>query len=238
VADAIGLIERLELGPVDLVGQSMGGLHAFVIAARRPDLVRRLVVVEAWPSPDPIGRRRVRDWFTSWPIPFADAESARTFLGGEAAWADEWLSGMDWCPDGLRPLFDLAAVLAVLDEPPRDWWKEWERVRCPTLIVAGEHGSIPHADLQDMVRRLPGTKVSVVPEAGHDLHVERPDAWRLAVEPFLTAQESAGAAWRSGAQQGAVQDDLDGDGRCRRVFGGDPKNPRRAEVIRGIFGNL
>jgi pimeloyl-ACP methyl ester carboxylesterase len=38
--DTAGLIEALELGPVHLVGASMGGMIAQVLAARRPDLIR------------------------------------------------------------------------------------------------------------------------------------------------------------------------------------------------------
>ena len=43
--DAAGLIEALELGPVHLVGASMGGMVAQVLAARRPDLVRSLTSI-------------------------------------------------------------------------------------------------------------------------------------------------------------------------------------------------
>jgi pimeloyl-ACP methyl ester carboxylesterase len=38
--DAAGLIEMLELGPVHLVGASMGGMVSQMLVARRPDLVR------------------------------------------------------------------------------------------------------------------------------------------------------------------------------------------------------
>ncbi|MCZ4551066.1 alpha/beta fold hydrolase [Gordonia rubripertincta] len=46
-ADVIAVLTHLELGPVELVGWSLGGLTAFRIASSRPDLVRRLVLVSS-----------------------------------------------------------------------------------------------------------------------------------------------------------------------------------------------
>src|SRR5271166_2589589 len=45
--DAIAAIEHLQEGPMTLIGQSMGGVHALIAAARRPDLCRALIVIEA-----------------------------------------------------------------------------------------------------------------------------------------------------------------------------------------------
>jgi pimeloyl-ACP methyl ester carboxylesterase len=69
VADMIAFIERLDAGPVDLMGHSRGGHIAFRVAQRRPDLLRRLVLAEpggecdasldpaATPGPSPLAVR-------------------------------------------------------------------------------------------------------------------------------------------------------------------------------------
>ena len=46
VADTIGFIEALGVGPVDLMGHSRGGHIAFRMAQQRPDLLRRMVLAE------------------------------------------------------------------------------------------------------------------------------------------------------------------------------------------------
>src|SRR5271165_4478424 len=46
VADVIAFIERLDAGPVDLMGHSRGGHIAFRVAEQRPGLLRRLVLAE------------------------------------------------------------------------------------------------------------------------------------------------------------------------------------------------
>ena len=45
VDDVIAFIEKLNLGPVDLMGHSRGGHVSFRVAQRRPDLLRRLTAI-------------------------------------------------------------------------------------------------------------------------------------------------------------------------------------------------
>src|ERR1039458_57791 len=62
--------------PLFLVGQSVGGIVAFVAASRRPEIVRALVVVEAAPTgPHPEAPARISGWLDSWPSPFSSAFS-------------------------------------------------------------------------------------------------------------------------------------------------------------------
>jgi pimeloyl-ACP methyl ester carboxylesterase len=188
VDDVVAVIERLGLGPAVLVGQSMGGLNAFLVAARRPDLVRALVVVEASPGgPNPQVPERVGAWLDSWPVPFPTLADAKAFFGGDTLSAQTWLEVLEEHPDGYRPLFrreDMVSSMA--DTAERDYWGEWSRVRCPALVVVGERGFVPQDDVAEMARRVASARGALVPEAGHDLHLERPHAWRELAEAFLS----------------------------------------------------
>lgn len=187
VDDVVAVIQRLGLGPVLLVGQSMGGLNAFLAAARRPDLVRALVVVEASPGgPDPKVPERVGAWLDSWPVPFPTLADARAFFGGETLYAQTWLEVLEEHPDGYRPLFrrgDMVASMADVAE--RDYWAEWGRVRCPAVVVVGGRGFVSQDDAEEMARRVASARVVSVPGAGHDLHLARPRAWREVADAFL-----------------------------------------------------
>src|SRR5260370_4548842 len=52
-ADAIELIEKLRLAPAHFVGLSMGGMIGMRLAARRPELVRSLALLETSADPEP-----------------------------------------------------------------------------------------------------------------------------------------------------------------------------------------
>jgi pimeloyl-ACP methyl ester carboxylesterase len=159
VADAAFVVERLGLRPAVVVGQSLGGLTALSLAARRPELVRGLVLVEA--SPDG-GGPEVEDAvsaFTAalreWPVPFASRAEAEAFFterfGGRLA-GEAWASGLERREDGWWPRFDLAVMArmlrAAIAEPS---WDEWERVACPTLVVRA-------GTVEPRIKRRPGVQ--------------------------------------------------------------------------------
>lgn len=184
VDDVFAWLDSLELGEASLVGQSFGGLVAFLAAASRPDRVTSLIVAEASPTPDPGAVPRVRRWLESWPVPFADTETALRFFGGDSVWARAWVGGLERRADGLWPRFDQATMLETLRASASGHWDAWDSVRCPTLIVRGEHG-LALAEAKEMARRHGDAVVETVAGAAHDVHLERPAEWRGILERFL-----------------------------------------------------
>ena len=100
------MIEQLNLGPVILIGQSLGGNLAFLVAARRPDLVHGLVVAEASPEADPegIAAEGMRRWLEGWPTPFPSREAAMDFLNGTSLYASAWADGLEHRSGGWWPV--------------------------------------------------------------------------------------------------------------------------------------
>ena len=74
VADAVFVIEQLELAPVALIGQSLGGNTAMLAAAERPDLVAALVLAEAGPAEDPVAPAAVEEALLRWQDPPFDVD--------------------------------------------------------------------------------------------------------------------------------------------------------------------
>ncbi len=180
-ADVAALFEALELGAVTLIGQSMGGLVAMLTAARHPDLVRALVLVEAADGePDPETPRRIERWLASWPLPFASRAEAAAFLGGGPVGAG-WAAGLEEREDGWWPRFEPDVMVRSIER----WDPRWDHVACPALVVRAENGIITAADAAEMTRRRPGTRVVTVAGAGHDVHLEAPEAVRDAITEFL-----------------------------------------------------
>lgn len=184
VADTVFVVEALQLGPVMLVGQSLGGDTALLMAAERPDLVRALVVAEAGPAErDEAAVAEVKDALAAWPVPFPSREAAVTFFGGVEAWAD----GLESRDGGWWPRFDVDVMVETLREAvSRSYWREWASIRCPALVVRAGNGTLCAADAQAMVDRLPHARLVEIAGAGHDVHLDRPTEWRDALGDFLS----------------------------------------------------
>ena len=71
-ADALAILDRLGIERAAVVGHSMGGLHSINLAARHPERVQALVIVDASPEPLPQGAERAQRLLTGRPARFAD----------------------------------------------------------------------------------------------------------------------------------------------------------------------
>ncbi|SDL12987.1 alpha/beta fold hydrolase [Streptomyces indicus] len=185
-ADAVAVVEELGLGPVLLVGQSLGGHTALLTAAERPELVRALVLVEAVPGDASPGTpKEIAAWLDSWPVPFPSREAAAAFFGGGPAGA-AWAAGLEEGAGGLYPRFERDAMVGSLAEiGARSFRGEWLKVRCPVLAVFGQSGFVAPEDAEDMLARRPGTRAVSVLGAGHDVHLDRPEVLCRVLREFV-----------------------------------------------------
>jgi pimeloyl-ACP methyl ester carboxylesterase len=184
VGDCAATIRFVGLGPVTLVGQSMGASTAMLTAAAHPGLVRRLVIIEGSPDgpddpdPDPDGAREIGASLKAWPVPFPDPATARRFFESKGLDPDAWTEGLETRADGLWPKWDADTLVACMaDLQSRNYWLQWRCIRVPTLVILGEHGIFPPAHGEDIVRQLPGSTLVTVPNAGQDVHLDAPNAW-------------------------------------------------------------
>ena len=107
----------------------------------------------------------------------------------EAAWDK-------FCRDSLRPLpdgqwtlhYDPGLALSAKSAAATDSWEEWERIRCPVLLVWGLKSKILVSETVERMRRTgPPTTVHEVPYAGHCPRLENAEQIGV-VEAFLTAR--------------------------------------------------
>jgi pimeloyl-ACP methyl ester carboxylesterase len=140
-----------------LVGHSLGGLLAARVAARRPELVERLVLI----APAGGGRRSL----IGHTLPLA-----RTLAQVGPRFAPRLVH------DALRagPLGLWTGVRAALGADLRT---ELAAVRAPTLVVWGEH--------ERLVPVVETDRIAVVPGAGHVPMVDRPDEVSRLLREFL-----------------------------------------------------
>jgi pimeloyl-ACP methyl ester carboxylesterase len=181
VTDAVAAIEQLELAPVALIGQSLGGHTAFLVAAERPDLVRGLIVAEASPASEDAGKAaELEAALSSWPAKFPSVEAVEAFFGGDTPRGRAWARNLD----GLGPSFDVDVMVRAIAAASEARWEEWRSIDSPTLVVRGARGEVSEDRAAEMTRSLPCSTVVTLP-GGHDVHLDAPEAWRSTVSDFL-----------------------------------------------------
>lgn len=199
MADAVAEVLG-EWGPAHVVGHSMGGKVAMVLALRHPDLVDRLVIVDIAPSDSvdedgdgagefehllgslaavdlaTVHRRSDADDQLKEPIPNT---TVRSFLlqnlraGGSLDDSGyTWQANLDLLRRDLPAIGAFPHLDAVFDHP--------------VLWVAGDRSDyIQEKHRAEMERLFPATRLVTIKGSGHWVHSEQPVAFVSALRVFL-----------------------------------------------------
>lgn len=176
-------------GPIDVVGHSMGGKAAMMLALTRPDLVRSLVVADI--APVAYGHSQI-------PLIHAMRDLDLTGLSARSQ-ADARLA--DAVPDPGTRAF-LLQSLDLKADPPR--WKlnldvlETEMARItgwpeisgcfdgPVLFLSGAESTYLRPDHRATIKALfPAARFAKLPGAGHWLHADKPREFEGTLHAFL-----------------------------------------------------
>ncbi|NUO98493.1 MAG: alpha/beta hydrolase [Nonomuraea sp.] len=174
-----------EGGPSDLVGFSLGAVVAAGLAARRPELVRRLVLIAGWThADDPRLRLGLRTWAR---LAATDPESfaaygplvgfSPAFVGGLG---EEGLKGLlaGEAPPGTVRQIELDLRVDIRDLLPK--------ITVPTLVIgcAQDH-LVPVEHARALHAALPGSQYAEL-DSGHVVLHERPDEVTALIRDFVT----------------------------------------------------
>lgn len=189
-----------------VVGMSLGGLTALCLATDRPDLVRRLGLVDITPGTDHakaepivafVTAHQEFDSFAAILAHTMEHNPSRTESSlrrgvlhnasqrEDGTWAWRWDPGRDWKRDG-----DDADEQP--DEPADrapDFGALWDRVSALAgpvhLWLGGAWSVVGDEDVEEFRRRLPGVAVTTVEGAGHSIQGDRPLEMAALLEGLL-----------------------------------------------------
>lgn len=183
VADTLGLLQQLDIQRVIIIGTSMGGLMAMLMAAARRDLIAGVVLNDIGPEVDPRGLARIQGYVgkTAPVNNWEDAAATVKELNG-IAFPD--YENADWLRMA-RQLYreNAAAVPELAYDPaiskpisadtaaavPPDLWPLFETLRgIPTLALRGALSDILSVEcFAEMLKRLPEMRAVEIPGRGH-----------------------------------------------------------------------
>lgn len=189
--DAVALIESLDIGPVHLVGLSMGGFVAMRVAARRPDLLRSLTLLDtactaetAINLPKYWGLNFIAQLFGIGSVidPVMQSLFGQTVLkdparsADVAAWRQTLLGNRRTVVRAMRGVMSRKSVV-----------REMTRITVPTLIMVGEEDrATPPAKSEQLHALIRGSTLVRIPLAGHSAPVEQPTFVSETLASFLT----------------------------------------------------
>lgn len=193
VDDLIGLLEHLKVSDAVVCGLSVGGLIAQGLYARRPDLVKALILCD-----------------TAHKIGTADMWAARIAAIEE--------SGLDGIVDGVmerwftpafresdsslpgyrnmmlrQPVEGYTGTCAAIRDA--DYTAAGGEIAVPTLCVVGDQdGATPPELVLSLAKLIPRARYEVIKDAGHIPCVEQPEMLTTIIEAFLAPVISGEAA--------------------------------------------
>ncbi len=180
-ADTVGLLDALSIPRAHVVGVSMGGMVAQVLAARQPQRVASLVsIMSSTGNPQrriAFGKRRALRAILRPPPPPEDIPATVAHL--ERVFAAIGSPGFQQDPVSLRRHFEDVArrglyregtarqLLAVLGSGDRR--ELLRRITAPTYVIHGaDDPLVPMAAGIDTARCIPHARLEVIPGMGHD----------------------------------------------------------------------
>lgn len=180
-----------------VVGMSLGGMVTMALASRHPELVDKLVTVDVTPGVTRAKAKHIHDFvagpqdFPSFAeifertVQFNPTRSASSLRRGIIHNALRKSDGSwQWRYDRRGP-----APGADVSKPtsPTDLWSDVEAIVADHLLVrGGADGSVvDDEDVAELAKRRPASRVVVVPDAGHSIQGDQPEALAEIVADFV-----------------------------------------------------
>lgn len=181
--EAASLIHELRLTKYVLVGHSMGGKVAQLLASRHPAGLAGLVLVApAAPTPTRFPEEARQQQIHAYDnrdtvlktIAFLSARTPAPEIVEQIV--EDSLSGTNEA----KLAWPTSAIL-------EDISADVPRIEVPTLVLAGEHDHLDSVEQhrREILARIPNSRLAIIPDSGHLIPIDEPVRLARAIEPFV-----------------------------------------------------
>lgn len=186
----ISLLDARNQEQVAFCGCSMGGYILLALLARFPDRVGAAVLANTRASADSPAivenRRRQAAMVLESGVPPLIDEMLPKLLSENARMQDALVARVRAIMESASPHWTAALLNAMARRP--DSLALLPTIACPTLIVTGDRDELtPPADARILHEGIRGSRLAIVPDAGHLTNMEQPDVFTTLLREFLTS---------------------------------------------------
>jgi len=188
-ADLADVVETLN-GPVDVIGHSMGGKAAMMLALLHPEHVGRLLVADIAPVSYTHSQIQFIEAMRKVDLMAlsrrSDAETQLAAAGVDPALQSFFTQSLDIPNKRWRLNLDvLADQMSLILSFPEGLTENWTK---PALFLSGAQSDYVKAEYRPQIKSLfPAARFAKIPGAGHWLHAEKPREFEAAARAFFNA---------------------------------------------------
>ncbi|MBN7813813.1 alpha/beta fold hydrolase [Algoriphagus pacificus] len=178
--DAFQLIKKLVNGPVHFAGLSMGGFIGMRLAARHPEIIKSLVLLETSANAEPVENlpkyktlNSIVKWFgvlspvatKVMPIMFAESWLMNPLNKMEVdRWKKEMMGNKKSVTGPVEGVIERKGIEGEL-----------KYITCPTMIIVGDEDVATKPEKAKFIQMgIPKSKLHIIPGAGHSSCIEKP----------------------------------------------------------------
>lgn len=191
--DAVALIEKLGGKPVIFAGLSMGGFVGMRLATRKPELIKKLILLETTADPEPAENvpkykmlNRIVKYIGFWPVvsKVMQIMFGQKFLNDPDR-AEERKYWINQLKSNNRKGISKAVDGVIYRKGIAD---EIHNISCPTLIMVGDQDVATKPEKAQKIHSLiKNSKLIVFEGGGHTSSIEEPDIYNREIEKFLNS---------------------------------------------------
>jgi pimeloyl-ACP methyl ester carboxylesterase len=163
--DHAELLKKLNIGPVDVVGHSDGGIITLLLAIRHPTLVKKVVSSSPNLRPDPTA---LFPWFVDG-VRARSQDAAAKLKAGDTT--------QDWK--------NRKRVLDLMLEEPHIPLTDLKQITAPVLVMGADSDIMPLSHLVEIYSNIPQAQLFIMPGATHRMTRDEFDAWSATISRFL-----------------------------------------------------
>jgi len=182
VADAVAVLDALQIDRVHMVGLSLGGMMGFGLGILHPQRVASLVLCDARADAPPAFaapwdermQTALREGCASLAVSTTERWFGKAFLEARPDVAEQFRAGVS--ATSVEGMVGCARAIQRLD-----YVSQVPQIKAPTTLVVGANdGPLPQA-MADLQMLIPGAVLEVIPDAGHLPNIDQPAAFNAAL---------------------------------------------------------